>query len=85
MPDVDIGWLVRELDDLGLRLTATPRMDGSLGLNKWRAISYWDNADRAEALWARHVGEDPHMIAAIAAHVREAAPRPSSFNSARLS
>ncbi|MDQ2082067.1 hypothetical protein RA307_17910 [Xanthobacteraceae bacterium Astr-EGSB] len=80
MPDVDIAWLVKELDSLGLRLTATPRLDGSLGLNKWRDISYWANADRAEALWAEHVGDDPHTIAALAAHVRSAAsrPRPSS-------
>lgn len=74
MSDIDIAWLVKELDELGLKLTATPRLDGSLDLNKWRAMSYWDNADKAEALWAEHVGDDPHTIAAIAAHVRGARP-----------
>jgi hypothetical protein len=78
MPDVDIAWLVKELDSLGLRLSATPRLDGSLGLNKWRDISYWDNAEKAEALWAEYVGDDPHTLAALAAHVRSAESRPRS-------
>lgn len=69
MPDVDIAWLVRELDGLGLRLTATRRLDGTFGLNKWRAITYWDNAPQAEALWAEHVGDDPAVITAIAEFV----------------
>lgn len=69
MPDIDIEWLVRELDELGLKLTATPRLDGSFGLNKWRSMAYWDNAARAEALWVEHVGEDPQTIAAIAVHL----------------
>lgn len=69
MPDIDIDWLIRELDELGLKLTATPRLDGSFGLNRWRTISYWDNTARAEALWAEHVRDDPEVIAAIAAHV----------------
>jgi hypothetical protein len=69
MPDIDIAWLVRELDGLGLRLTATPRLDGTFGLNKWRTMSYWENATRAEALWAEYVGEDPRTMAAIAAHL----------------
>jgi hypothetical protein len=69
MPDIDVDWLIRELGELGLKLTATPRLDGSFGLNKWRTISYWDNAAQAEALWAEHVHDDPEVIAAIAAHV----------------
>jgi hypothetical protein len=69
MPDLDIAWLIREFDDLGLKLTATPRLDGSFGLNRWRTISYWDNAAQAESLWAEHVGDDPQVIAALAAHI----------------
>lgn len=69
MPDVDIAWVVKELDSLGLKLTATRRMDGSFGLNKWRAINYWSNAPQAEALWNEHVGDNPGMISAIAAYV----------------
>jgi hypothetical protein len=82
MPDVDIAWLIKELDSLGLRLSVTPRLDGSLGLNKWRDISYWDNAGRAEALWAEHVGDDPQTIAEIAAHVRSTQARSPSSPSA---
>jgi len=69
MPHLDIAWLVKELDSLGLKLTATRRMDGSLALNKWRAINYWENAPEAEALWARHVGDNAEMIAALAEFV----------------
>jgi hypothetical protein len=65
MPDLDIAWLVKELDSLGLKFTATPRVDGSVRLNKWRAINYWENAPQAEALWAEHVGDKAEVITAI--------------------
>jgi hypothetical protein len=69
MPDIDIAWLITEFDGLGLKLTATPRFDGSFGLNRWRTMSYWDNAAQAESLWAEHIGDDPEIIAAIATHI----------------
>jgi hypothetical protein len=73
MPDLDITWLIRELDGLGLKLTATPRLDGSFGLNRWRTISYWENAAQAESLWSEHIGDDPQLIAAVASHIGTAA------------
>ncbi len=69
MPNLDIAWLINELDSLGLKLTATRRIDGSFGLNKWRAINYWENASQAEALWAEHVGDNINVISAIAEFV----------------
>jgi hypothetical protein len=69
VPNVDIAWLIREFDGLGLKLTATPRLDGSFSLNKWRTISYWDNAARAESLWDEHIGDDQEVISAIATHI----------------
>lgn len=66
MAEIDVKWLVKELDSLGLKLTATRRMDGSFGLNKWRAMNYWEQAPQAEALWAQYVGDDPQVITAIA-------------------
>ncbi len=65
MPDLDIAWLVKELDGLGLKFTATPRIDGSMQLNRWRAMNYWENAPLADALWAEHVGDDTEVIRAI--------------------
>jgi hypothetical protein len=69
VPNVDIAWLVKELDGLGLKLSATRRIDGSFGLNKWRAMNYWGNAPQAEALWRQHVGDNPQVISAIAEFV----------------
>jgi hypothetical protein len=69
MPDVDIAWLVKELDSLGLKLSATRRMDGSFGLSKWRAMNYWGNAPQAEALWKEHVGDKADVVTAIAEFV----------------
>jgi hypothetical protein len=66
MPNIDVEWLIRELDNLGLKLSATRRMDGSFGLNKWRAMNYWEHAPQVEALWAEHVGDDPEVITVIA-------------------
>jgi hypothetical protein len=75
MPNVDIAWLVKELDGLGLKLTATRRMDGSFGLNKWRAMNYWANARQAEELWAKHVGDNPNVISAMAEFVGRPDPQ----------
>jgi hypothetical protein len=83
MPDLDIAWLIKELDSLGLKLTATPRIDGSFGLNKWRAMNYWDNAPQAEALWAEHVGDDAAVITAIAEFVGR--PNLEIFNAPSIS
>jgi hypothetical protein len=69
MPDLDIEWLIKELDGLGLKLSATRRVDGSFGLNKWRAMNYWENAPQAEALWSEHVGDRTEVITAIAEFV----------------
>jgi hypothetical protein len=44
-------------------------MDGSFGLNKWRAMNYWSNAPQAEALWNQHVGDSAEVITAIAEFV----------------
>jgi hypothetical protein len=69
MPELDVAWLVKELDSLGLKLTATRRMDGSFGLNKWRTMNYWSNAPQTEALWQQHVGDKVDVITAIAEFV----------------
>jgi len=69
MADFDIAWLIRELDRFGIKLTATRLLDGSFGLNRWRSMSYWANAARADALWAAHVGDDADVMREIAAFI----------------
>lgn len=75
---LDIAGFVKELGGLGVKLTATRRMDGSFGLNKWRTMDYWDNAPQAETLWAQHVGDDETVIKAIAEFLSH--PSPATFH-----
>lgn len=50
--------LVEELSRLGIELTATRLADGTIKLNRWRTIKYWNNVDAAESLWAASVESD---------------------------
>ncbi len=58
--------LVEELQALGIKFTVTPRMDGSLRLNKWRTQHSWPNRDRINKLLAEHVDYAPGTAAQMA-------------------
>ena len=58
--------LLEELQALGLKFTVTPRMDGSLRLNKWRTQDAWPNRERINKLLAEHIDYAPGTAAQMA-------------------
>jgi hypothetical protein len=72
MADSDISGLVERLSDLGLILSTTPLADGSLRLNQWRTVRYYDNEALIKTLWSESVVAKPGRAQEIA---RFLAPR----------
>jgi hypothetical protein len=44
-----------ELEALGLKLTATRMVDGTIRINQWRMHEYWSNERRVKELWERTI------------------------------
>jgi len=55
MSDFDPKAFTLELDALGLKLTATRMVDGTIRINQWRMHEYWSNERRATDLWERTI------------------------------
>jgi len=70
MTERDIAEIVEELESLGIKLTVTPRLDGSLRLNCWRMMSSWQHAARIKQILAEHV-DNPLRAAEIANFVNQ--------------
>jgi hypothetical protein len=62
MPKFDVVALVRELDKLGLRLSAIRHLDGRARLYRWRQMNYWQNEALVQRLWDESVGDDETLI-----------------------
>jgi hypothetical protein len=65
--------IVDELESLGVKLTVTPRLDGSMRLNCWRTMHAWEHRTRINELLAEHVENNPDRAAEIAKFVNERA------------
>jgi hypothetical protein len=63
---LDVITLVRELDKLGLRLSAIRHLDGNVRLYRWRQMNYWQNETTIKRLWDENVGSDEKSIADLA-------------------
>ena len=70
MTEREIAEIVEELESLGIKLTVTPRLDGSLRLNCWRMMSSWQHAARIKEIMAAHV-DNPLRAAEIATFVHQ--------------
>jgi hypothetical protein len=70
MTEREIADVVEELESLGIKLTVTPRLDGSLRLNCWRMMSSWQHAARIREILAEHV-DNPLRAAEIANFVNQ--------------
>jgi hypothetical protein len=62
MRKFDVVALVRELDKLGLKLSAIRHMDGRVRLYRWRQMNYWQNEADVQRLWNEPVGDDEASI-----------------------
>ena len=78
MASSEIIALVEQLEELGVRFTVIPRLDGSLRLNTWRMQSSWLNRDRVNQLLAERIKSSPETAAQIAEFIGEKAARVNS-------
>ena len=62
----DVVAFVRELDKLGLRLSAIRHMDGSVRLYRWRQMNYWQNEAMIKQLWDECIGNDEKLLTHLA-------------------
>jgi hypothetical protein len=62
----DLVAFVRELEKLGLRLSAIRHLDGSVRLYRWRQMNYWQNEAVIKQLWDECIGNDENLIAQLA-------------------
>jgi len=62
----DVVAFVRELDKLGLRLSAIRHLDGGVRLYRWRQMNYWQNEAVIKQLWDECVGHDERLVAYLA-------------------
>jgi hypothetical protein len=62
MRKFDVVALVRELEKLGLKLSAIRHMDGRVRLYRWRQMNYWQNEADVQRLWNESVGDDEASI-----------------------
>ncbi len=69
MAHLDVAGLVRELERLGVALTAVRLADGKFRVNRWRMLSAVANTARIDSLWAEAVGDDPERLDRIATHL----------------
>ncbi|RAI37796.1 hypothetical protein [Rhodoplanes roseus] len=52
MSDFRIKDFLDRLGSLGLLFSATRMADGSIRLNQWRGINYYDNEDEIRTIWS---------------------------------
>ncbi len=61
--------LVDRLSALGLMLSATRFADGSIRLNQWRAMNYYENETQIKSIWSDTVSGNDGRIHDIARYV----------------
>lgn len=62
MADFRIKDFLDRLNDLGLMLSATRLADGSIRLNQWRRINFYENEAEIKNVWMTNMaGHDTRM------------------------
>lgn len=73
--------LVERLNKLGLMLTATRLADGSIRLNQWRTMNYYENEGQIKAIWSNYVSGNDARMREIAVFVEASKPARRSLHS----
>jgi hypothetical protein len=68
-PEFKAKDFVDRLNALGLMLSATRFADGSIRLNQWRAMSYYENEAQIKTIWSAAVTGNDARIHDIARYV----------------
>jgi hypothetical protein len=69
MSEFKVKDLVERLKGLGLMLSATRLADGSIRLNQWRSMDYYQNEAQIKTIWSTYVSGNTGRIQDIATFV----------------
>jgi hypothetical protein len=62
MSDFKIKDFLDQLNTLGLMLSVSRLPDGTIRLNQWRGVNYYENEGQIQAVWQAHmVGHDSRL------------------------
>jgi hypothetical protein len=77
MPDFDVEAFVRELERLGIKLTATPLADGTFMLNRWKLPGASNHVQQIDDLWASTINDHKDRVDLLIAHLARELPKPA--------
>jgi hypothetical protein len=69
MSEFKIRDFLDRLDGLGLKLSATRMADGSVRLNQWRFLNYYENEAEIQSLWSRSIAGAETRLQDVARYV----------------
>lgn len=82
MSDFRIKDFLDRLGELGLMFSATRMADGSIRLNQWRGINYYDNEAEIRRIWSAAVDDHPGRVQDVARYVELTQSRARAFGKA---
>lgn len=82
MSDFRIKDFLDRLGTLGLMFSATRLADGSVRLNQWRSINYYENEAEIRTIWSDSMGGHDGRVQDVARYVELTQNRTRSLNAA---
>ena len=81
MADFRIKDFFHRLKDLGLTLSATRLADGSIRLNQWRRINFYENEAEIRYVWMSNMAGHDTRVQDVARHLELTQSRGRSLQS----
>jgi hypothetical protein len=69
MVEFDVEAFVKQLDRMGLKLTAVPLAAGNHRVNRWRTLDAVEHRQQIQDLWAAQIGDSESRLETLAAHL----------------
>jgi hypothetical protein len=69
MIEFDVEAFVKQLNRMGLKLTAVPLAEGNYRVNRWRTIDAVEHHQQIQDLWASQIGDSQSRLETLAAHL----------------
>ncbi|MBI5112289.1 MAG: hypothetical protein HZA68_09995 [Rhodovulum sp.] len=82
MSDFRIRDFLDRLGGLGLMFSATRMADGSIRLNQWRGINYYENEAEIRSIWAASIDGREGRLQDVARYVELTQSRPRTLDAA---
>ncbi|CAL8977882.1 hypothetical protein GJ689_01390 [Rhodoplanes serenus] len=82
MSDFRIRDFLDRLGGLGLMFSATRMADGSIRLNQWRGINYYENEAEIRSIWSASIDGREGRLQDVARYVELTQSRPRTLDAA---